>query len=258
MAQCGVCGREFDPARFQVIVPGLGQGFDRLECAAQARASHDAAPGSTPLAAAVRSGPAPAASPPAAAPLAAPAMVARRPLLWGANLALLAVGTAATVFLWFRVFGVDPSAFEPDPGTDAAHAYERSQVPAQLSTAGTSSQPKSEPAAKRAAAALNRPAERRATAERQRIATAPAVVTAARRRTGSGGDSASREKPSKTFSSAPPRALADGGGGQGNRGRSETAPHGKAKGHDKHHSKDHDRAHSSGRGKKKGHAKHQH
>lgn len=136
MVECRVCGREFDPGRFQVVVPGLGQGFDRVECAEQARTLLGPAAALPPLTAVVH--PSPAAAPAAlaaAAPLVAAAADGRRPLLVGANLALLAAGTAATVFLWFRVFGADPAAFElSDPGLAAAPAFERSTIPAQISS----------------------------------------------------------------------------------------------------------------------------
>ena len=36
--RCRVCGREFDPRGFQVVVPGLGMGFDQVDCALEASA----------------------------------------------------------------------------------------------------------------------------------------------------------------------------------------------------------------------------
>lgn len=33
------CGRGFDPRGFQVVVPGLGLGFDRVDCALEAGAT---------------------------------------------------------------------------------------------------------------------------------------------------------------------------------------------------------------------------
>jgi hypothetical protein len=105
---CQVCGRSFDPRAFQVVVPELGRGFDRLECAQTARAL--AGPGSrvaaTPLVAIVEPRaaglmPAAAGSTRALRSLATPA----------ATLGLLAAGTAAAVFLWLRVLGVDPSSY---------------------------------------------------------------------------------------------------------------------------------------------------
>jgi hypothetical protein len=105
---CQVCGRSFDPRAFQVVVPELGRGFDRLECAQSARAL--AGPGSrvaaTPLMAIVEPRaaglmPAAAGSTPALRSLATPA----------STLGLLAAGTAAAVFLWLRVLGADPSSY---------------------------------------------------------------------------------------------------------------------------------------------------
>jgi len=137
MTRCRVCGREFDPFRFQVVVPGLDQGFDRVECAQQARSLlGPAAASSAPLAAVVPPFPAAASPAETAAPLAAAAAAeAGRPLLVGANLALLAAGTAATVYLWFRVFGADPTAVDLSGANLAvAPAFERGSVPAQIST----------------------------------------------------------------------------------------------------------------------------
>jgi hypothetical protein len=96
MTLCRVCGRAFDPNGFQVVVPGLGQGFDRVECAeiALARGVAPAAPPAAPLPAVVKPFPAPALGA-AAAPVAT--VLDRRPFLLGANVALLAAGTAVTV-----------------------------------------------------------------------------------------------------------------------------------------------------------------
>lgn len=108
MQDCQVCGRSFDPLGFQVVVPELGRGFDRIECAQSARTL--AGPGTrlaaTPLVGTVEPLPAalmPAAvgSAPALRPLGAPA----------ATLGLLAAGTTAAVFLWLPVLGADPSSF---------------------------------------------------------------------------------------------------------------------------------------------------
>ena len=35
---CRVCGRQFDPTGFQVMVPGIKDGFDRIDCALEASA----------------------------------------------------------------------------------------------------------------------------------------------------------------------------------------------------------------------------
>jgi len=132
MNRCRICGRSFDPLGFQVLVPGLSEGFDRVECAEKARAALPAA-AAAPPAAVVRPFPGPPAV--AAAAAAAPAAVAavRRPLLVGANLSVLAAGAAATAFLWLRVFGADPLT-PVDPGTSAAQAFERKTVPAVIDT----------------------------------------------------------------------------------------------------------------------------
>ena len=108
MQDCQVCGRRFDPLGFQVVVPELGRGFDRIECAQSARLL--AAAGSrvpaTPLMAIAE--PLAAAYVPAAA---GPAPALRSLGSPAATLGLLAAGTAAAVFLWLRVVGADPSSF---------------------------------------------------------------------------------------------------------------------------------------------------
>ncbi|MGH3004966.1 MAG: hypothetical protein ACRDOS_03525 [Gaiellaceae bacterium] len=131
MTLCRVCGRAFDPSGFQVVVPGLGQGFDRVECAeiALARGVAPAAPPAAPLPAVVKPFPAPALGA-AAAPVAA--VLDRRPFLLGANVALLAAGTAVTVYLWLRVFGADPSSSLSLPAESGTPAWERATVPSQI------------------------------------------------------------------------------------------------------------------------------
>ena len=37
LARCEVCGKEFDPVGYQVVVSGLPGSFDRVDCALQAR-----------------------------------------------------------------------------------------------------------------------------------------------------------------------------------------------------------------------------
>jgi hypothetical protein len=107
MQDCQVCGRSFDPLGFQVVVPELGRGFDRIECAHSARAL--ASPGSrvaaTPLSMIERSD---ATLVPAAA---GPLLALRLLGTPAATLGLLAAGTAAAVLLWLRVLGADPSSF---------------------------------------------------------------------------------------------------------------------------------------------------
>jgi hypothetical protein len=103
---CQVCGRRFDPFGFQVVVPELGRGFDRIECARSARAL--ASPGSriaaAPLAAIVE--------PIGASGVAGAPVTALRPVGTSmTTLGLLAAGTAAVVFLWVRVLGTDTASF---------------------------------------------------------------------------------------------------------------------------------------------------
>jgi hypothetical protein len=112
---CRVCGRQFDPMGFQILVPGLQHGFDRVDCALEASAlelpetrSVEPAPTAVP-AVPLSIAPLPAL---AVGPMpTARAETARPHLLGGANLALLAAGTAATIYLWLRVFGADTGPF---------------------------------------------------------------------------------------------------------------------------------------------------
>jgi hypothetical protein len=108
MQDCQVCGRSFDPLGFQVVVPELGRGFDRIECAQSARTLAGAR---SRLAAAPLMGivePLPAALMPAAVGSAPALRTLGAP---AATLGLLAAGTAAAVFLWLPVLGADPSSF---------------------------------------------------------------------------------------------------------------------------------------------------
>jgi hypothetical protein len=105
---CQVCGRNFDPLGFQVVVPELGRGFDRIECAQSARAlaGRGSRLAATPLVAIVE--PVPAALMPAVVGSAR----ALRPLgTPAATLGLLVAGTAAAVALWVNALGADPSSF---------------------------------------------------------------------------------------------------------------------------------------------------
>ena len=36
LKRCRVCGDEFDPFAFQIVIPGRLESFDRVECAIQA------------------------------------------------------------------------------------------------------------------------------------------------------------------------------------------------------------------------------
>lgn len=92
------------------MVPGLGEGFDRVECALEASAMGLPAatpPAALPLAVAAVGLAAVAAAGAPAAAAATGAGPAGAPLLLGTNLALLAAGTAATIYLWLRVFSGD-------------------------------------------------------------------------------------------------------------------------------------------------------
>ena len=45
LSRCEVCGREFDPFAYQIVVPGLGgRSFDGVDCALQARSLLQAQP----------------------------------------------------------------------------------------------------------------------------------------------------------------------------------------------------------------------
>jgi hypothetical protein len=114
------------------MVPGLDDAFDRVDCALEASAlGPPPSRSAEPVPAVLRT------LPPALAPVPAlaggPTMFAapesvRPSFLAGANLALLAAGTAATIYLWLRVFGGDagPISF---PSANASAAFERTTVP---------------------------------------------------------------------------------------------------------------------------------
>jgi hypothetical protein len=107
MRNCQICGRSFDPLGFQVIVPELGRGFDRIDCARSARAL--AGPGSR-----IAAVPLVALAAPVALPATAAAVAAPLPRLLGstaATLGILAAGTAAAVLLWMRVVGTDTTSY---------------------------------------------------------------------------------------------------------------------------------------------------
>jgi hypothetical protein len=111
MQNCQICGRSFDPFGFQVVVPELGRGFDRIDCAKSARAL--AGPGSRIAAAPLVALAAPVAAT-AALPARAAAIAAPVPRVLGstaATLGILAAGTAAAVLLWMRVVGTDTTSY---------------------------------------------------------------------------------------------------------------------------------------------------
>jgi hypothetical protein len=152
MQDCRVCGRSFDPFGFQVVVPELGRGFDRIECAESAR-TH-AGPGARIAAASL----APAAElNEAAAVPAAAAATARRSIGPSATtVGLLAAGTAAAIVLWARALGGDPSSFTlgrltvpPAFGRETVQA-ESVPAPAPAPTPSTASNPEAAPAPQQA------------------------------------------------------------------------------------------------------------
>ncbi|HEY2938980.1 MAG TPA: hypothetical protein VGJ27_04140 [Gaiellaceae bacterium] len=134
MQDCPVCDRRFDPSAFQVVVPELGRGFDRIECARSARAlawpeSRIAA--AAPLVAIVE----PITAALAPGPVSGSAL---RP--FGASVAalgLLAAGTAVAVVLWLRVLGADTTGF-PFSRAAAPPAFGHETVQTQVQPASGS------------------------------------------------------------------------------------------------------------------------
>ena len=274
--QCRVCGRDFDPLRFQVVVPGLGRGFDRVECAVQARALAGPAAAPAPLGAVVQPFPPPAATTAAAG---------RRPALVGANLALLAAGTAATAFLWARAFDAGPTGFELS-GVGGVPAYERATVPAEIPPRAAAFTPPRTPTFEGIlAAAPVTPAATLAGPEATPTTGGPAGGNAgpggqnggsggqapSPPPSGSGGDGPAvgpgpgktPTRPAEDEDVDEPRELGhrrherhEKGDDEGNRHhkaheKDEHEGHGKATGHKKAHGK----GHHGGPGKKKGHEK---
>jgi hypothetical protein len=226
---CQVCGRSFDPLGFQVVVPELGRGFDRIECAQSARTL--AGPGSrlaaTPLVAIVE--PVPAALMPAAVGSAR----ALRPLgTPAATLGLLAAGTAAAVFLWLNALGTDPSSFTLGRlSAPPAFGHQTIQAHAEPAPPGTG------------------PVERRAPEEAApvtvvRFVTAPSPTGFAPALATDGADT---PQPSSPPTLARPATLLPGSGPGKATGKGH-AKHGK--GHAKHGETD--GAHSPGHGQGKG------
>jgi hypothetical protein len=139
MQDCQVCGRSFDPLSFQVVVPELGRGFDRVECAKSARALRS---GTTPIAAA----PLIAITEPftaAALPVEAAAYSGFRPApAQLATFGLLAAGAAAAAFLWLRVLGPDTAAFQfSRAAAPPAFAHESVQAHVKLSPPHSAARP---------------------------------------------------------------------------------------------------------------------
>jgi hypothetical protein len=134
---CQVCGCSFDPISFQVVVPELGRGFDRVECARSARAlgSSGAAFAGVPLAAIVE--PSTAAALPAAAAARWGLRPAAAPV---ATFGLLAVGATAAAFLWLRVLGPETTAFQFSRAA-APPAFARQSVQAHVQAPASAARP---------------------------------------------------------------------------------------------------------------------
>jgi hypothetical protein len=227
---------------FQVVVPELGRGFHRLECAQSARAL--APPGSrvaiAPLAAVVA---------PIAFPAAAPAGVAAirhlgAPAL---TLGLLAAGTAAASLLWLQVLSPDPTGFALIR-TDAPRAAADETVEARVSALLGPATPAEQPAA-----------PREDTARPIVISTGSASGGASARGAAGGGPSTAARRPSNGG-----REASQGGGKHDAKGKSK-GHHARGLGHLKHgdstgnHSPGHGNspgaASNSGHGKSHGHGK---
>jgi len=229
---CQVCGRSFDPLGFQVVVPELGRGFDRIECAQSARTL--AGPGSrlaaTPLVAIVE--PVPAALVPAAVgsasalrPLGAPAATA----------GLLAAGTAGAVFLWLNGLGTDPRSFTLGR-LSAPPAFGRQTIQAHV-----------EPAPPRSGPAERKAPDRAAPVSVVQSVTAPSPTGLA---PAPATDGADEPQPSSPPTLARPATQPRGGSGPGKATGKGHAKHGK--GHAKHGETDgaHSPGHGQGKGKK--------
>jgi hypothetical protein len=230
---CQVCGRSFDPFGFQVVVPELGRGFDRIECAQSARKL--AGPGSrlaaAPLVGIVEPLP-PGLIPAAVSPVPAPRSLGTP----AATLGLLAAGTAAAVFLWLPVLGPDPSSFTLGR-LSAPPAFGHQRVQANV-----------EPASPRTGSAERRAPDRAApvTVVQSVTAPSPAGFTPA-----PATDSAHRPEPS-----SPPTLARPGTPPPSDSRPEKTTGKGHAK-HGKGHAKhgESDGAHSPGHGQGKAHGK---
>ena len=237
MQDCQVCGRSFDPLGFQVVVPELGRGFDRIECAQSARTL--AGPGSrlaaTPLVAIVEP------VPPALMPAAVGSASALRPLgTPAATLGLLAAGTAAAVFLWLNALGTDPSSFTLGR-LSAPPAFGHQTIQAHV-----------EPVPPRTGPAERKAPDRAAPATVVQVVTAPSPTAPSP--TGlapaPATDGADEPQPSSPPTLARPATQPRGGSGPGKATGKGHAKHGK--GHAKHGETDgaHSPGHGQGKGKK--------
>jgi hypothetical protein len=252
VARCDICGTEFDPLGFQVVVPELGAGFDRLECARQARqlAPPGTPPAILPLAAIAE--PVPAYSG-AGLPLDVDGQ--RRPAFGMAALGLLAAATAASVFLWLRILGADPSSFS-FPGSLAPSAVERRAVAAEIVAAPEA----------RGAPAVTRPetATTSAGSAGDGVLAAPAsasavpvavggplrIPTVSTRRSVDATPTRTRDARTTTRKAGAARR----GAGKAPAHAGNRVSRGQAAGHG--HGQGHENGHGQGRGKKVGHSKH--
>jgi hypothetical protein len=167
------------------MVPGIREVFDRVDCALEASAlglPPAAAPKELPAVMhALPAGPIPGLA--GSRSVSAEAGSVRADFLTGANLALLAAGTAATIYLWLRVFGPDVGAIAL-PSESASAAFGRTSVPAALDL---SPEPEVRPQPESAVAGGGS----------QPATTAPAVPSAATEDGGRGGRLVSNRSQSK-------------------------------------------------------------
>jgi hypothetical protein len=146
---CEICGTEFDELGVQIVIPGLAKSFDRLDCAARARALAGPAAFSVPPLQAVFMdvGPAGAARsyglPGLQAGLAA-VLAGRTRLAVGGATVAVALLAAATVHLAARFGGgSDPAArasVVPSPSSQAANLAFRGHT-SDVARSATSSEP---------------------------------------------------------------------------------------------------------------------
>jgi hypothetical protein len=229
------------------VVPELGAGFDRIECARQARqlAPDGTPPAILPLAA--------IAEPVAAYAGAGPPLGIdgeRRPAFGVAALGLLAAATAASVFLWLRVLGADPSSFS-FPGSLAPSAVERRAVAAEIVAAFGGGQA---PAATRPAAAAATASAGAAGSDLLAApvsASAPAAPVAGPLRIPTVSTRRSLdETPTRSDPRTRKARAAGHGAGKAPAHAGNRARPGHAQG------QGHENGHGHGRGKKLGHSKH--
>jgi hypothetical protein len=203
---CEVCGRPFDPLGFQVVVPELARGFDRIECAGSARALGGA--GAAPVPPLVAVVDPIGARPPLAVGVPLRALAAA-PL---AAIGLFAAGTAAAAYLWVGVLGADPTRFVASHAPIAkAFGHESVQAQFQPARPGPAKRPTAEAAVANLAAAGQGTAP--AGAPSGATATAPSGATATAPPSPPG--SARRIPASVARTSAPAKQTVKGPAGHG-------------------------------------------